>query len=187
MSITKLYLQGSCMKKSELLLTAENNIISKYETVMGKANFVDFLMRYIVDEFMKIQKIPLLKGTIKKDTGVVKPFIIKNPWDKNCTLEEIQEQIMDSFRLSEPNKKDLILSREIRNKLFHGDFFGVAQLLGMQVKDLEILSKTNDRLERLMALDSMPHLLSKCEVLFDKNKTFLTNLVDHHLLQKNNI
>ena len=145
-------------------------------------------MRYIVDEFMKVQKIPLLKGTLTRSAGSVKPFIIKNAWDKNCKLEEIQEQIMDTFRLSEKDKTNLILSREVRNRLFHGDFFGLAKLFGMELKCSELTSseQQNDRLECLNALDKTSNqaILSKCEALFDENKKLLINLVDHHLLQK---
>jgi len=178
------------MKKSELLNASEEQVILKYESATGKACFVEFLMRYLVDEFMTIQKIPLLKGTIKSGTGAIKPFIIRNAWDKNCKLEEIQEQIIDTFRLPEKDKKNLILSREVRNKLFHGDFFGLATLLGLNLKREDLTStgqlNTDDRMKCLMALDKAPnqYILSKCEALFNENKKMLIDLQDHPLVQK---
>ncbi len=177
------------MKQTELFNT--------YQSASGKACFVEFLMRYAIDQYMDAQNISQLRGSVKKDNGSVKAFIIKNAWDKNCLLEEIQEQIIKIFGLSESEKKNLILSREVRTKLFNGDFFGLARLLDIELKGIEFIpvkkhfkniTETDDRMECLNFLEktSNQSLLPKCEMIFDETIGVLLNLQGNSLLKKHN-
>ena len=174
----------------------QTELFNMYQSASGKACFVEFLMRYAIDEYMDAQNISQLRGSVKKDNGSVKAFIIKNAWDKNCLLEEIQEQIIKIFGLSDSEKKNLILSREVRTKLFNGDFFGLAKLLGIELKDIEFIPvkkhfkniiETNDRMECLNSLAKTPNqaLLPKCETIFDETIDVLINLQSNSLLKKN--
>lgn len=177
------------MKQTELLNT--------YQSASGKACYVEFLMRYAIDQYMDAQNIPQLRGSVKKDNGSVKAFIIKNAWDKNCLLEEVQEQIIKIFDLSDREKKNLILSREVRTKLFNGDFFGLAKLLDIELKGIEFIPvkkhfkniiETDDRMECLNSLEKTSNqaFFQKCETIFDETIGMLIKLQGNSLLKKNN-
>ena len=172
-------------------------LLNAFQSASGKACSVEFLMRYAIDEYMDAQNISQLRGNVKKDNGSVKAFMIKNAWDKNCLLEEVQEQIIKIFGLSESQKKNLALSREVRTKLLNGDFFGLAKLLDIELKGIEFvpvkkqfknITETEDRMECLSSLEKSSNqaLLLKCEAVFDETIGLLINLQSNSLLNKNN-
>ena len=112
-------------------------------------------------------------------------------------MRTIALQIIKIFGLSESEKKNLILSREVRTKLFNGDFFGLARLLDIELKGIEFIPvkkhfkniiETDDRMECLNSLEKTSNqaLLPKCETIFDETIGLLINLQGNGLLKKNN-
>lgn len=173
------------MQQAQLLELIRGQIIFKYEEVAGKACFLEFLMRYLVDQCIK--KTGKKIEVIVKENNLEKSYSIKDAWGKGCKLNQIEKAICDIFQLSIENKNKLEKSRKLRDKLLHFDFIELALLLDRKLQSREItlpnikqkiLSKEDDRIEQLIVLDhsSNNDILPKCKSIFEDSINIIQNL-----------
>lgn len=174
------------MQQAQKLELIRDQIIFKYEEVAGKACFLEFLMRYLVDLYIKKTK-KGIKITVRENNKD-KSYEIKDVWDKGCKLNQIENAICETFKLSIENKNKLEKSRKLRDKLLHFDFIELARLLNKELQSREIsspnlnrkvLSKEDDRIEQLIVLDhsSNNDILPMCKSIFEDSINIIKDII----------
>lgn len=110
----------------------------------GAAVVVETLMRMVAEQSKEVQA--KIKEYVEQDVekkikdNKKKPREIKDDY-WNCDFQYIEKAIIDVFndKLKPDERSSLLLFRQIRNKLVHGDFVGLMKKMNIHPESREIL------------------------------------------------